>query len=109
MRSYARTRIPAIATTSTSLKSKRLSSEKVVVRFLMDSTFNQVDVRRLEADSALRNGRGNGAPPVVVRAVQAGAPWKPLRRNCPDFGRLRWSILGEELLQAKAVWGPKYH
>lgn len=92
--------MPAVANTSTSLKRKQ---------FLMDSTFIRIGVRRLEAATALQNGRGNGVPPVMVRAVQTGVPWKSLRRNSRYLGRFRWSILGEDWLQAKAVWGPKCH
>jgi hypothetical protein len=100
MRSYVRTRIPAVANPSISLKRKQ---------FLMDSTFIRIGVRRLEAAAALQNERGNGAPPVMVRAAPAGMPWRSSRRNAQHLGGVRWSILGEYRLHAKAVMAPKCH
>jgi [ribosomal protein S5]-alanine N-acetyltransferase len=77
-------------------------------RLVVDFTFNVVGARRLEARSAIQNGRGNGAL-RKVGAVQEGVLRRSFLRNGEYVDQMLWSILDEDWRQAKAVWGPKLH
>jgi RimJ/RimL family protein N-acetyltransferase len=77
-------------------------------RLVVDFTFNVVGARRLEARSAIKNGRGNGAL-RKVGAVQEGVLRRSFLRNGEYLDQMLWSILDEDWRQAKAVWGPKLH
>jgi RimJ/RimL family protein N-acetyltransferase len=70
--------------------------------------FEVLGTHRLEARAALRNGRGNGAL-RKLGAVHEGV----LRRSLPSNGeyldQALWTILADEWLQSKAVWGPRIH
>jgi RimJ/RimL family protein N-acetyltransferase len=50
------------------------------------------------------NGRGNGAL-RKIGAVQEGVLRRSFLKNGQQLDQRLWSILREEWLQAKAVWG----
>jgi N-acetyltransferase len=77
-------------------------------RAVIDFAFEQIGVHRLEARSCVRNGRGNGAL-RKVGAIQEGVLRRSFLRNGEYLDQVLWSILSEDWLQAKAVWGPKLH
>ena len=64
--------------------------------------FDTIGVHRLEARSAVQNGRGNGAL-RKIGAVQEGVLRKSFLHNGEYIDQTLWSIL-EEGWQAKAVW-----
>jgi RimJ/RimL family protein N-acetyltransferase len=61
-------------------------------------------VHRLEARAALKNGRGNGAL-RKLGAVQEGVLRRSFLRNGEYLDQALWTILQDEWLQAKTVWG----
>ena len=69
---------------------------------VIDFAFNTIGVHRLEARSAVQNGRGNGAL-RKMGAVQEGILRKSFLRNGEYLDQALWSIL-EEGWQSKAVW-----
>ena len=73
-------------------------------RMVVDFAVDTIGVQRLEARSAVANGRGNGAL-RKIGAVQEGV----LRRSFVKDGRhhdqVLWAILAEEWRDAKSVWG----
>jgi ribosomal-protein-alanine N-acetyltransferase len=75
---------------------------------MVDFVFEAVGVHRLEARSALQNGRGNGAL-AKVGAVREGTLRRSFLRNGQYLDQALWSILKDDWLQAKAVWGEKVH
>jgi len=77
-------------------------------RLVVDFVFEAIDVHRLEARAAVRNGRGNGAL-AKVGAVREGTLRRSFLRNGQYLDQALWSILKEDWLQAKAVWGEKIH
>ena len=77
-------------------------------RLIVDFTFDVVGAERLEARAAARNGRGNSAL-RKVGAVQEAVLRRSFLRNGEYLDEILWSILKEDWLQAKAVWGPKFH
>jgi RimJ/RimL family protein N-acetyltransferase len=77
-------------------------------RLIVDFSFEQLGVHRLEARSCVRNGRGNGAL-RKVGATQEGVLRRSFLRNGEYLDQVLWSILREDWRQAKAVWGPKLH
>jgi ribosomal-protein-alanine N-acetyltransferase len=64
--------------------------------------FEQVGVHRLEARSAVRNGRGNGAL-RKIGAVQEGILRKSFLKNGEYLDQTLWTILDEDW-QAKRRW-----
>jgi RimJ/RimL family protein N-acetyltransferase len=70
---------------------------------VVDFAFNTVGVHRLEARSAVRNGRGNGAL-QKIGAVQEGVLRKSFVRNGEQLDQVLWAILDEDWLQAKKTW-----
>ena len=76
-------------------------SAQMVVDFAVET----LGVRRLEARAAVMNGRGNGAL-RKIGAVQEGVLRKSFTKNGQQYDQMLWSILAEEWIQAKAVWGP---
>ena len=77
-------------------------------RLVLDFTFDVVGTRRLEARAAVRNGRGNGAL-RKLGAVHEGVLRRSFFRNGEHLDQTLWSILKEDWLVAKAVWGPRIH
>jgi RimJ/RimL family protein N-acetyltransferase len=72
--------------------------------------FNVLEVHRLEARAAARNGRGNGAL-MKIGAVREGLLRKSFVRNGEYLDQILWSIVREDWMQAhsKAVWGSAIH
>jgi RimJ/RimL family protein N-acetyltransferase len=77
-------------------------------RLFIDFAFTAVGTHRLEARAALKNGRGNGAL-RKVGAVQEGVLRRSFLRHGEYLDQALWTILAEEWLQAKAVWGARVH
>jgi RimJ/RimL family protein N-acetyltransferase len=71
---------------------------------IVDFAFDVLGVHRLEARSALKNGRGNGAL-RKLGAVQEGVLRRSFLRNGEYLDQALWTILQDEWLQAKTVWG----
>jgi RimJ/RimL family protein N-acetyltransferase len=74
-------------------------------RLVIDYAFDVIGARRLEARAALRNGRGNGAL-RKIGAVQEGVLRRSFLKNGEYLDQALWTILSEDWLEAKAVWGP---
>jgi len=70
---------------------------------VVDFAFNTVGVHRLEARSAVRNGRGNGAL-QKIGAVQEVVLRKSFVRNGEQLDQVLWAILDEDWLHAKKTW-----
>jgi ribosomal-protein-alanine N-acetyltransferase len=73
-------------------------------KLVIDFAIEVIGTHRLEARAALKNGRGNGAL-RKVGAVQEGVLRRSFLRNGQYLDQALWTILAEEWLQAKAVWG----
>jgi RimJ/RimL family protein N-acetyltransferase len=77
-------------------------------RAVLDFLFGTVGVRRLEARTAVENPRGNGAL-AKLGARQEGV----LRQGYLRYGHYHdqalWSILREDWMEARVVWGPPVH
>jgi RimJ/RimL family protein N-acetyltransferase len=76
-------------------------------RLFIDFAISVIGTHRLEARAALRNGRGNGAL-RKIGAVQEGVLRRSFLRNGEYLDQALWTILAEEWLQSKAVWGPGF-
>jgi RimJ/RimL family protein N-acetyltransferase len=72
---------------------------------VLDFAFEVVGAHRLEARAVLKNNRGNGAL-RKLGAVQEGVLPRSFLRNGEYVDQALWTILAEEWLEAKAVWGP---
>jgi ribosomal-protein-alanine N-acetyltransferase len=77
-------------------------------RMVLEFVFERIHAHRLEARAAVRNGRGNGAL-RKIGAVQEGVLRRSFVRNGEYLDQVLWSIVVEDYLQAKAVWGPRVH
>jgi [ribosomal protein S5]-alanine N-acetyltransferase len=75
-------------------------------KLVIDFAFNVLGVHRLEARAALQNGRGNGAL-RKLGAVQEGVLRRSFARNGEYMDQALWTILRDEWLQAKTVWGSR--
>jgi RimJ/RimL family protein N-acetyltransferase len=73
-------------------------------QLVVDFAFDVLGVHRLEARAALKNGRGNGAL-RKLGAVQEGVLRRSFVRNGEQLDQALWTILQEEWLHAKTVWG----
>ena len=73
-------------------------------KLMIDFTFEVLGVHRLEARSAVKNGRGNGAL-RKLDAVQEGVLRQSFERHGEYLDQALWTILQEDWLQAKTVWG----
>jgi [ribosomal protein S5]-alanine N-acetyltransferase len=71
---------------------------------VLDFAFTTLGVHRMEARAAVRNGRGNGAL-RKLGAVQEGILRRSFLRNGEFLDQILWSILDEDWVEAKAVWG----
>ena len=71
---------------------------------VIDFAFDVLGVHRLEARAALKNGRGNGAL-RKLGAVQEGVLRRSFLRNGEYLDQALWTILQDEWLQTKTVWG----
>ena len=73
-------------------------------KLMVDFAFEVLGVHRLEARAALKNGRGNGAL-RKLGAVQEGVLRRSFLRNGEYLDQALWTILQDEWLEAKTVWG----
>jgi [ribosomal protein S5]-alanine N-acetyltransferase len=73
-------------------------------RLVVDFAFETVGVHRLEARAAVQNGRGNGGL-RKLGAVQEGILRKSFLRRGEYLDQILWSILDEDWMHSKAVWG----
>ena len=71
---------------------------------VMDFAFGTVGVRRLEARTAVGNGRGNGAL-QKLGAVREGLLRRSFQRDGEYLDEFLWTVLVEDWLQAKVIWG----
>jgi [ribosomal protein S5]-alanine N-acetyltransferase len=76
-------------------------------KLVVDFSFKVLGVNRLEARAALKNGRGNSAL-RKLGAVQEGVLRRSFLRNGEYLDQALWTILQEEWMQAKTVWGSRY-
>ena len=77
-------------------------------RSTVEFAFETIDVHRLVARAAVENGRGNGAL-AKIGAVREGTLRRSFLRHGKYIDQALWSILREDWLQSKAVWGSKVH
>jgi RimJ/RimL family protein N-acetyltransferase len=77
-------------------------------REVVDFAIDTLGVHRLEARSAVQNGRGNGAL-RKLGATQEGVLRRSFLKDGHYLDQALWSILDSEWRQAKAVWGPRVH
>jgi ribosomal-protein-alanine N-acetyltransferase len=75
---------------------------KLVIEF----AFEVIGVHRLEARSAVENGRGNGAL-RKTGAIQEGILRKSFLRSGKYHDQALWTILRDDWFRSKAVWGAK--
>jgi RimJ/RimL family protein N-acetyltransferase len=75
---------------------------------VVEFAFDVIGVHRLEARAAVENGRGNGAL-RKMGAVQEGTLRKSFLRGGKHHDQALWSILSEEWIRSKAVWGARAH
>jgi RimJ/RimL family protein N-acetyltransferase len=77
-------------------------------QLVVDFAFTHIGTHRLEARAATKNGRGNGALAKLGAAREC-----ILRRSFLKDGEYLdqnlWTIIHEDWLRAKAIWGPKIH
>jgi RimJ/RimL family protein N-acetyltransferase len=71
---------------------------------IIDFAFDVLGVHRLEARAAVKNGRGNGAL-RKLGAVQEGVLRRSFQCNGEYLDQALWTILQDEWIQAKTVWG----
>jgi RimJ/RimL family protein N-acetyltransferase len=75
-------------------------------RLVVDFSFETIGTRRLEARAAVKNGRGNGAL-AKIGAVREAVLRRSFLRRGEYLDQALWTILAEDWLQTKAVWGPR--
>jgi [ribosomal protein S5]-alanine N-acetyltransferase len=75
-------------------------------RLVVEFAFDVVGAHRLEARSAVENGRGNGAL-QKLGAVQEGILRKSFLRRGKYLDQALWGIVAEDWYRSKAVWGAK--
>ena len=71
---------------------------------VIEFAFDAIGVHRLEARSAVENGRGNGAL-RKIGAVQEGILRKSFVRGGKYHDQALWSIIEGDRYRSKAVWG----
>lgn len=74
-------------------------------RLVVDFAFETVGVHRLEARSAVANGRGNGAL-RKIGAVQEGVLRRSFLRNAVYHDQVLWAILAEDWRLQRKVQAP---
>lgn len=75
-------------------------------RMVVDFAIDTIGVTRLEARSAVANGRGNGAL-RKLGAVQEGVLRRAFRKDGRQLDQAIWSILADDWRRTKAVWRPE--
>ena len=79
-------------------------SAKLVVNFAFDT----IGIHRLEARSAIRNGRGNGAL-RKLGAVREGTLRQSFLKNGEYLDQALWAILAEDWRGTTTVWEGRIH
>jgi ribosomal-protein-alanine N-acetyltransferase len=74
-------------------------------QLLIDFAVDVIGVRRLEARSAVANGRGNGAL-RKMGAVHEGVLRRSFTKGGRQMDQSLWAILADEWRQARAIWNP---
>ena len=74
-------------------------------QLLIDFAVDVVGVHRLEARSAVANGRGNGAL-RKMGAVHEGVLRRAFTKGGRQMDQSLWAILADEWRQARALWNP---
>jgi len=74
-------------------------------QLLVDFAVDTIGVRRIEARSAVANGRGNGAL-RKVGAVHEGVLRRSFTKDGRQLDQCLWAILADEWRQARAIWRP---
>jgi ribosomal-protein-alanine N-acetyltransferase len=77
-------------------------------RLVVEFAFTTLGVHRLEARAASKNGRGNGAL-QKIGAVREGLLRRSFLRNGEYLDQILWSLVREDWMQSKAVWGSAIH
>ena len=77
-------------------------------RLVCEFAFEAMGVRRLEARTAVRNGRGNGAL-RKIGAVQEGVLRKSFFRSGECVDQILWSIVDEDWRQTRETLIPRVH
>ena len=77
-------------------------------RLVTDFLFEIVGAHRFEARCALENGRGNGAM-AKLGAIREAVLRRSFLKDGHYMDQALWSIVREDWLQSKAVWGDKRH
>jgi RimJ/RimL family protein N-acetyltransferase len=77
-------------------------------KLVVDFAFTTLGVYRLEARAASKNGRGNGAL-QKIGAVREGLLRRSFLRNGEYLDQVLWSLVREDWMQSKAVWGSAIH
>ena len=75
---------------------------------MVEFAFAQIGVHRLEARAAVQNGRGNGAL-AKLGAAREAILRRSFLKNGEYLDQNLWTIVEEDWLRAKAVWGAKFH
>ena len=75
-------------------------------KLIIDFAFEVLGVHRLEARAALKNGRGNGAL-RKLGAMREAVLRRSFLRNGEYLDQALWTILQDEWLEAKTVWGSR--
>jgi len=73
-------------------------------KLALDFAFTAIGLHRLEARSATVNGRGNGAL-RKIGATRECLLRRSFLRNGEYFDQVLWTMLAEDWLGAKAIWG----
>ena len=73
---------------------------------VVEFAFEAVGVHRLEARSAVENGRGNGAL-RKIGAMQEGVLRQSFLKGGKQLDQALWAIVRDDWYRAKAVWGVK--
>jgi len=73
---------------------------------VVEFAFDVIGVHRLEARSAVANGRGNGAL-RKIGAIQEGILRQSFVKGGKALDQALWAIIPADWHRAKAVWGVK--
>ena len=71
---------------------------------MMHVAFDVIGVHRLEARACLANARGNAAL-KKIGAVHEGVLRRSFQRDGEFLDQVLWTVLKEDWLQAKVIWG----
>jgi len=75
---------------------------------MADFVFGPVEIHRLEPHTLVIDGCGHAAL-AEAGAVREGTLRRSFLRDDQYLDQALWSILKDDWLQAKAVWGEKVH